>query len=212
MKKLFVIILTAAVTGLFAQGRDQKATDILDAVIEKTNSYDNFMAEFNYVMINEAAGINESKEGSITVSGDKYRLNIAGQVVISDGENIWTVLADDGEVMINTLEEGDESVTPSNLLDKYNLKYKSKYKGEIDYNGRTAQLIELKPEEGKTYSKIEVLIDKEKDQILSFTIYDRNQSSYSYEIIKFEPDVDVTDTTFRFVEKNYPGIDVIDMR
>lgn len=212
MKKLFVIILTATVTGLFAQGRDQKATEILDAVIEKTNSYENFMAEFNYVMINEAAGINESKEGSIIVSGDKYRLDIARQVVISNGENIWTILADDGEVMINALEEGDESVTPSNLLDKYNEKYKSKYKGEIDYNGRTAQLIELKPEEGKTYSKIEVLIDKEKDQILSFTIYDKNQSSYSYEIIKFKPDVEVSESTFCFVEENYPGIDVIDMR
>lgn len=212
MKNLFVIILTIAVSGLFAQGRDKKATEILDAVVEETNAYDNFMAEFNYVMINEAAGINESKEGNIIVSGDMYRLNIARQVVISNGENLWTILADDGEVMINALEEGDESVTPSNLLDKYNEKYKSKYKGEINYNGRTAQMIELKPEEGKTYSKIEVLIDKVKNQILSFTIYDKNESSYSYEIIKFEPNIKVSDTTFRFVKKNYPGIDVIDMR
>ena len=212
MKKLLIVMMLAAFGSLSAQDRDQKATEILDAVVEKTNSYDNFKADFVYVMRNEAAGIDESKEGSIMVEDDRYRLDIARQVVISNGNTLWTILADDGEVMINTIEDTEETITPSNLLDKYNEKYKSKHKGVISYNGREAHLIELKPEEGKTYSKIEVVIDRQKEEIMSFTIYDKNGSIYSYEIGNFEPNVVINDSTFQFKEEDYPGIDVIDMR
>ncbi len=212
MKNLFSIFLITFSLLAFGQTRDKKATEILDAVVEKTNSYDNFKVKFIYKMENEEAGIDESKEGTIVVEGDKYRLNIARQVVMCDGETVWTLLLDDSEVMVNTVEESDESITPSNLLNKYNEKYKSKFMGEKVCHGKTYEMIELKPEEGKTYSKIEIAIDKSDKLIGSFVIYDKNGSVYAYEILEFEPDLQVNDTTFVFSQETYPDVDVVDMR
>jgi outer membrane lipoprotein carrier protein len=179
---------------------------------KKTNSYDNFKVEFSYSMFNKEAGIDESKDGIIWVEGDKYRLNIAGQVVICDGSTAWTVLADDYEVMMNEVDQNDESITPSNLLNKYSEKYKSRFLGELNEDGKTLQIIELKPNEGKNYEKIEVRIDKGNTQIISFTIFDKNGSIYSYDIARFEPNTQVSDTTFTFDQKEYPDFDLIDMR
>ncbi|MCF8233748.1 MAG: outer membrane lipoprotein carrier protein LolA [Bacteroidales bacterium] len=212
IKVLLTAFLMISLSVGFAQSRDKKATEILDAVVENTNSFENFKAEFVYTMVNEEAGLNESKEGKILVKGDQYVLELIGQMVICDGENIWTYIADDQEVMVNKLEESDESVTPSNLLNKYNEKYKSKYVGSEVRSDKNVHVIELKPEEGKTYSKIEVAIDQEENIIHDFTIFDKNGSVYSYEIINFEPNIDLPENAFTFEEEEYPDVDVIDMR
>lgn len=212
MKKIISALFILTVVLTYGQDRDKRATEILDRVVEKTNSYKNFEADFAYKMINEAAGIDQVKEATIAVEGDKYRLNIAGQVVICDGKTVWTILSDDEEVMVNEVEESDESITPSNLLNKYNEKYKSKFMGEFRENGKVLEMIELKPLEGKTYSKVEVVIDKEKEQITSFTIFDKNGTIYAYEIKDFKPDVEVSSSTFTFDPIEYPDFDVIDMR
>ncbi len=212
IRKLFSALLVLIVISASAQVRDKKATEILDAVVEKTNANESFKADFDYTMLNQSAGIDETKSGTIWVSGDKYRLNVAGQVVICNGENLWTILAEDEEVMLNAVEESDETITPSNLLNKYNEKYKSRFTGEDTENGKTLQTIELKPEEGKTYSKVEVVVDKDKKQIVSFTIFDKNGSIYSYTIKDFEANIPLSENMFEFSEEEYPGFYLIDMR
>lgn len=212
MKNLFSILFISLGLITYAQTKDKKATEILDAVVEQTNSYDNFKVKFVYKMENKEANIDESKEGTLVVEGNKYRLNIARQIVMCDGETVWTLLLDDYEVMVNTVEESDESITPSNLLNKYNEKYKSKFMGEETRDGKTIELIELKPEEGKTYSKIEIAIDKKKKLIKNFMIFDKNGSIYAYEILEFEPNLQIKDTTFVFSQETYPDVDVVDMR
>jgi len=212
MKNLLSLVLFVSVLVASGQTKDKKATDILDQVVAKTNSFSNFNVDFTYKMTNKEAGIDESKEGSIVVNGEKYRLNIAGQIVICDGETLWTYLPEDFEVMVNAVEENDESITLSNLLNKYNEKYKSKFLGELNTNGKNLEILELKPNEGKNYTKVEILVDKNEKLIHSFTIFDKNGSEYSYLIRSFEPNIQLSDTLFTFNPKKYPDVDVIDMR
>ncbi len=185
MKNISTLILILLITtGGFAQ-KDKKATAILDRVIEKTESHKSLEVEFIYAMDNLEADIHESKEGTLLVMGDKYKLNIAEQIVISDGTTMWTLLLEDEEVMINEVEDDSESITPTNLLNSYGENYKSKYIKEDRFNGKTVELIELTPLKGKTYSKIELAIEKGLDQIYSFSIFDKNGSTYSYTIKKY---------------------------
>lgn len=212
MKKILITALITISIIAFGQTKDQKATEILDQVVRKTNSYSNFSVEFEYKMHNKEADIDESKEGKIVVEGDKYKLDIAGQIVISDGETIWTYLPQDYEVMVNSLEENDESITLSNLLNKYNEKYKSKFIGETTKDGNKLEILELKPNKGKNYTKIEIEIDKSEKLIHSFTIFDKNGSEYSYLIKDFKPNIEIEENMFVFDESKHPDVDVIDMR
>ncbi|MCD4772100.1 MAG: outer membrane lipoprotein carrier protein LolA [Bacteroidales bacterium] len=212
MKKIITIFLTIfAFLSVNAQ-KDKKATEILNKVIENTESYETIKVDFTYKMYNEEANIDESKDGKLYIQKQKYRLLIANQMIISDGETIWTYLKSDQEVMISSADESEETINPSNLLNSYNEDYKSKFIKETIIDGKQIEIIELKPLKGKTYSLIEVTIDKAKKQILVFTIFDKNGSEYSYQIKEFIPNIPLSDTTFTFLEKDYPDVDFIDMR
>ena len=212
MKKIIFLTFTILLFLSANAQKDKKATEILDKVIETTESYKTFKVDFVYKMYNEKSNIDESKEGILFVCKEKYRLLISNQMVISDGETIWTYLISDKEVMIGSAEENEEAITPSNLLNSYQEDYKSKFVKETTIRGKKVEIIELKPLKGKTYSLIKVTIDKLKKQLVDFTIYDKNGSEYSYQINKFISNISLSDTTFTFSEKDYPDVDFIDMR
>ena len=212
MKKIIFLTFTILLFLSANAQKDKKATEILDKVIENTESYKTFKVDFVYKMYNEKSNIDESKEGILFVCKEKYRLLISNQMVISDGETIWTYLISDKEVMIGSAEENEEAITPSNLLNSYQEDYKSKFVKETTIRGKKVEIIELKPLKGKTYSLIKVTIDKMKKQLVDFTIYDKNGSEYSYQINKFITNISLSDTTFTFSEKDYPDVDFIDMR
>ena len=106
-----------------AQNKDAKAVKLLDEVSAKTKAYKTIKADFTYTMTNKQAKINESKTGVLLVSGDKYRLTAAGQIVICDGKTVWTYIKESNEVQVNDVENKEESLTPSKLLTSYNENY-----------------------------------------------------------------------------------------
>ena len=215
MTRLFtsILLLAIALTGLSQEEKgDKKSNEILDRLTAKTEAYKTISIEFAYKMENLDAGIDERTDGSLLIMGDKYRLNIAGQTVICDGETVWTYIADAEEVQINAVEDSEESITPEKLLSSYNKDYKSKFIKEDFRYGTTVNIIDLTPTEGKSYSKVRLIIDKEKDQLHEITIFDKNGSTYSYVINKFTPNTDVSESSFTFDESKFPGVEVIDMR
>ncbi len=216
MKEIITILIAIAlIPALFAQDTekgDKKSREILDKVSQKTEAYKSFKAEFTYKMQNKEAGIDESKDGVLVVSGDKYNLEIAGQEIICDGETVWTYIEDADEVQINTVEDNDESITPNNLFSSYQKDYKSKFVKETFQYGTDVYVIDMTPNEGKNFSKVRIIIDKDKLEILDFTIFDNSGSSYSYVINKFTPDVEIKDSDFTFDTADYPDLEVVDMR
>jgi len=215
-KILYLIIVTFITHFSLAQSTDEKgdkkSNEILDRLTSITESYGTIKTEFLYKMKNLEADIDETTQGTLYVKGDKYRLLIAGQEVISDGETIWTYIEDAEEVQVNSAEESEEAITPSNLLTAYNKDYKSKFIRESFQYGTTVNVIDLTPVEGKSYYKVRVIIDKGKDQLLEITIFDKNGSTYSYIISEFSPNVELEDSYFNFNLADFPDVDVIDMR
>jgi len=216
MKKLLSLIITVTFVNLLiaqdTEKGDKKSNEILDRLTKKTEAYKTITAEFAYIMKNADAGIDEKTEGTLFVKGDKYRLLIAGQVVICDGITTWTYIKDADEVQINSVENSEESITPNKLLTSYNKDYKSKFVKETFQYGTTVNVIDLTPAEGKSFSSIRVIIDKAKDQLLEITIFDKNGSTYSYIINKFAPDTAIDDSQFTFNKSEFPGAEVVDMR
>ena len=217
MKKILGILLLALFTiSAFSQATDEKgdkkSNEILDRLTAITESYGTIKTEFSYKMKNADAGIDETTQGTLYVKGNKYRLLIAGQEVISDGVTIWTYIEDAEEVQVNSMEDSEESLNPNNLLSSYKNDYRSKFIRESFQYGTTVNVIDLTPVEGKTYYKIRVVIDKAKDQLLEITLFDKNESTYSYIINKFVPNIDIEDSYFTFDAAAFPDVDVIDMR
>jgi outer membrane lipoprotein carrier protein len=205
---LLQLFVVAAVAG-FTQGKDPKATALLDEVSKKAKSYKSIKVDFSYTMVNAKAGINEEKTGTLLISGDKYKMSAAGQTIICDGKTIWTYLKESNEVQVNVLENKDDAMTPSKLLTSYNSNYKSKI---IKSSDPAVENVELIPNAGKNFTKAILGIDKTRKQVKNFTLFDKSGNTFTYKIKTYLTDTPVTDADFTFDAKKFPGVEVIDMR
>jgi len=197
----------------FSQSKDAQAAKILQEITTKTKAYKSIKLDFTYQMENPEANINEVTEGKALVSGDKYKLDVAGQKVICDGKTIWTVIPDAEEVQVNNVSEGDNAFSPTKMLTTYSEKYKSKLIPKVnELNGVNVHALELTPIEKKNFDKVNLFINKDKMQLYAISIYDQSGSVYTYTITTFTPDVTVKDADFVFSTTEYPGYEVIDMR
>ncbi|MEI6695470.1 MAG: outer membrane lipoprotein carrier protein LolA [Bacteroidota bacterium] len=216
MKKLNLIGLMMMVVLMnysFAQVVDEKANAALDKVSAKMRTYTAMKIEFTYTLDNKAEKIHQSKTGVVTIKGDKYSLAIQKQKIISDGKTVWTYIPDADEVQINNVNtKDDEALNPAKLLATYNKNYRAKMIKEVNQAGVMTQIVDLIPIKGKTFFKVRLNIDKTKQQVISTEIFNKNGSTYAYQVNKFTPNVKAADSDFTFKASDFPGVEINDMR
>src|SRR5256885_1736152 len=112
---LCILILSFFCVSSFAQPpgtkQDKKAEDILKGVSTKYNSYKSVKATFVITMENPKDNTKDVQKGTICLKGNKYKLEVAGQDVISDGKTRWTFVKDANEVQIDNLKTDENTIT-----------------------------------------------------------------------------------------------------
>lgn len=214
MKKILIytLVLTFSVSSLFAQ--DQKAKGILDKLSVKTKTYKTIKAEFVFKIDNSQEDISESYKGTVWVKGDKYKVDLMGAVNYFDGKDKYTYLKDANEVNITEPDEDDdESLNPSTIFTMYNSGFKYKFINEKFEGTRALYEIDLYPIDlEKEYSRIKLKVDKTKNEIYSIKQYGKDGNYYTIKILKFIPNVNMTDAMFTFDKSKHIGVEVNDMR
>ncbi|MBT3174607.1 MAG: outer membrane lipoprotein carrier protein LolA [Lentimicrobiaceae bacterium] len=211
MKNLLTILILIISICTYAQS-DKQASKLLEDVIDHTSSYENFKANLSYTMVNVEMGIDEKKSGVIYVKGDSYRIEMEGQVIISDGSTIWTYLQDSEEVMVSNMEDNEESISPTDILTKYNESYKAKFNHDKKYKNSNLKEIELKPNDRNNFEKMSVIVNANKLSLENFSVYDANGNVFTYHIVDLTPNLDLPEDTFTFDYSKHPDVEVIDMR
>ncbi len=211
MKNVLLVLAVIFSVTLYGQS-DKEAAMLLEDVINKMSSYENFKANLSYTMVNAEMGIDEKKSGIIYVEGDNYRIEMEGQVIISDATTIWTYLEDSEEVMVSNVSDSDESISPTQILTTYNESYKAKYSNDKKYKNSNLKEIILKPNDRKNFEKMSVIVNSAKQSLENFSVYDENGNVFTYHIIDLLPNLDLPEDTFTFDYTKYPDVEVVDMR
>lgn len=209
---MFVVLVLGVIAGVQAQ-LDPQARTILDGMSKTYQAIPSFSANISYSMVNQTEGIDESYSGTISVKGDMYRLNLAEQEVINDGETIWTYLPEVNEVNIdhNDPEAGD--ITPSSIYEIYKEGYKYLLLNEVTIGGVKYNVVDLVPnDKDAQYFKIRLEIAVGTNLLRQFTLFDKEGSEYSYLITNFNKDVNLPDEYFKFDLSKHKDVDVIDLR
>ncbi|MFH1297636.1 MAG: outer membrane lipoprotein carrier protein LolA [Bacteroidota bacterium] len=206
-----VILMVSMWTTGYGQ-KDEKASALLEEVSNKTRTYSSIKADFTYSMDNKVARIHESKTGNLLVSGDKYKVYVAGQEVFCNGIQMWTYIGESNEVQINEMDTRKDAITPTNILTSYHTNYQSRIIQDKDAADPNLEAIELIPYTPGNYQKVIVIIDKKMKQIKSFKIFDQNGNIFTYKVTRFQVNVPVKDSDFIFNVKDYDNVEVIDMR
>lgn len=219
MRKLFIIagLITAPImvsAQMPASGSDAKSKAILDDLSKTTKTYTSISTEFSYTIENKAKKTSETKEGKLVSKGDKFKLEIANQTILSDGKTSWTILKEAKEVQVNDVTQNDDAITPTNIYTIYEKGFKSEFVGEETKGGVTLQNIKLYPLDvkKKSYHTIAVSIDKAKKQINTIKVFAKDGNDITYKVKKFVTNAAVPDSQFIFDKKSYPGYEVIDLR
>ncbi len=211
MKKMILVTALFAIFNSLIGQTDTKAKAILDALSTKMNALETMKFEFTYSMVNTTDGINESKSGSIYLKGDKYRLYIDDQLVICDGTTVWTYFKEENEVQINNVDPNNQN-TPNKMLTSYNENYKAKFIKEAPLGNMIIQTLDLTPVTTQSFYKVRLEINKGANMLYRSTVYDKNNTTYTYLVTNFVENPKIFDSRFTFNKDDYPGVTVNDMR
>lgn len=219
MKNLLFSIVLLTGIGAFAQPKgmgknDADAKKILDAVSAKFKSFKTVTAKFNLKIENAAGKVQGSKSGVVNLKGTKYRINITGQEIYSDGNTTWTYDKAGNEVQVNNVERSAGTITPQKMFTNfYDKDFLYKTNPDVKVGGKMLQEIELTPiDKTKPFFKVLVDIDKATKTIRQTKVFEKNGNRYTYSVVSMLTNKPLPDALFVFDTRRYPKVEVIDLR
>lgn len=218
---LFLIILSILTSSLSAQNfthqedSDPQAKAVLEAMREKYEAYKSLKVEFDLEY--EFPGEEKITEaGTLTQQADKYRLELDGRTLVSDGTSVWLYIKKNEEVQINDAEEdeGGGISSPQDLLRAYEWdNYIYVLSNEFSEDGRVVQQIEFKPTDRESeYSKIRLTLNKKTLEIIRGKAFSKDGSRTTIVLNTLEPDVAVGSELFTFSQSECPECHFEDLR
>lgn len=205
---LFSALFIATTTQSMAQG-DKKSTAILDAMSAKYQKIKSFKAIFTY-----APEGGKALKGDVTVKGTKFRLKMAGQEIFNDGKLMATYIKETNEV---NLQDFDPTATgeldPTKIYSAYKKGFKYTFLEEKKIGSQVVEVVELTPtNKNSQVTKVQIQVNKADKSINNWKIFPKSGDKVTYKLDQFQPDVTVADNFFVFNAKQYPGVEVVDLR
>lgn len=198
--------------------KDPKAKVILDKVSTTTKTYSTITAEYTLIIFDKDKKKVEEQNGKIELKGDKFKLEIPGNIIVSDGKTIWNYNKDAKEVIIKNYdsnEDKNETITPNNFFTIYESGYKYKYDKKETVGKILCDVVNLYPAikpEKKKYHTIKLYIDSKKNQIVQAKVLMKNGEVYVYNVKKFIPNTAIADSYFVFDTKGLKSDQIVDER
>jgi outer membrane lipoprotein-sorting protein len=190
-----------------ANAQDKKAKDLLDQVTAKVKTYNNITIDFKYSLYNSKENINKESKGNLVLEGNKYVLNFLGVTKIYDGKKSYTIVPEDEEVTISSVNEKDENaVTPAKMLTFFNSGYKYYWDIPQDLKGRKIQYIKLVPTNAKDQRKEVLLgIDSQTKNIYNVIEIGKNGTKTTLTVNSFKTNQPLSKNQFTFAASKYPN-------
>jgi len=209
---LLGLVLTV-LTG-FSQSNDPAAKKVLDAVSKKFKSYKAVQSNFTLQIEDGNGKVQGSKKGTVFMKGQKYRVNITGQEIYSDGKDVWTYDKGANEVTITQLDVSGSGISPQKLFTSfYDKDFLYKLNGEQKVGGKVMQEIEMTPvDKTKAFHKVYLLVDKKSQAIYQTKVLEKNGNKYSYTVNSLNGKAAISDDVFTFNKAKYPGVEEVDLR
>lgn len=205
IKTINFILLVFLATNFVSAQNDNEAKKLVKEVLEKVQSYDNFVIDFSYTLENKEQNLKQETRGDVSIKDEKYVLNLMGTTQIFDGEKIYTIVPEDDEVTVSSYDETDsEQITPSKMLTFYKEGYRFKMDVLQDVKGRKIQYVELIPmDSNNEMKKILLGIDKQTKHIFNLIQIQPSDTRIEFRVTKFKTNEPLSATHFQFQKSKY---------
>jgi len=147
----------------------------LDRVYKRVSEAPAIQISFSYRLQNKEAGVNQTTEGELYLSGIQYHLTLFETTQLFDGEKTYTIIPDNEEVMISTYSPNNEGgLDPSSLFSFYKDGYRIELKETTSENQAFIQLFPI--DSSSEISEIIAQVDLNTDQLISLSQIGLNET------------------------------------
>jgi outer membrane lipoprotein carrier protein len=189
---------------------DPDAKKILDAVSAKFKTFKSVQSNFSLKIENAANKLMGNKKGTVYMKGTRYRIKVDDKDIFCDGSNVWTVDAAEKEITLTKIDVSNNAITPQKLFTNF---YDKDFLYKLNSDAKGVQEIELTPiDKTKLFHKVIVFINKATQTITSTRVFEKAGNRYTYSVSSMNTKVNIPDATFVFNQKNYPGMELVDLR
>ncbi len=207
----FIIALLISIPALHAQ-QDSKASEILQKVEAKYDSYKTMKVLFEQKIENPESDLEQQSEGTLYLAGRKYKLITEGQEVISDSKKVYLYFTEENELIIDAADPDENAFTPSDLFSLYKKDFKYAYAGSPVIDGKKMHVILFSPKDPDQYDfhSIKLYVNAGNYSIEQAELSDNMANKVTYIIRKVEPNIKLSSDFFRFDPSKYKDIIITD--
>lgn len=195
-------------------GSDAKALQVVNKASENYNNAGGVNAKFTLQMLEQGGRQGGSIDGSIKLKGSKFKIEVDEMITWFDGKNQWVYLFSNKEVNLsNPTEDELLMINPVNVFQLYKHGYKCKYMGENKEGGKMVEKVRLTPvAKYSSVLSIDASFEKTTYKPLNILITNKDKSGSKITISTYQTGQKYADAYFTFPQKEYPNLDVIDLR
>ena len=216
MKKILLLIIIGLVASPFLSNseiQDNRSSVILNKLSKTYKTYKSVKASFKIKIDNKQNNTSVTQSGVLYQKGKKFKVNISGQEISCDGKTIWTYIEDANEMQITKFDTKSIDINPSEIFTIYEKGFLHSYGGQKKVGSSTLDIVKLTPvDKNKSYFLVKLSVDKLANKIKEMSVHNKNGLITKYSISKFEPNVNINDSYFKFNPKDKPGVIEIDLR
>jgi outer membrane lipoprotein-sorting protein len=215
MKRILSVLLTTLfVLSLKAQTAQETAKQVLDNAIMAFRTNEGVKINFTVKMFSKNPSSREI-QCIIQLKGEKFLLKTGDAVTWFDGETQWSYWIESGEVNITTpTAEELQSINPYALLSLYRNGFEYRQGTTVQFQGKPVYEIILRAiaESEQDISNIRLYIAKKSYQPVCVVMEQREGNRSEITVTNYQNRQKYDDTLFTFDKKNYPEVDIIDLR
>jgi outer membrane lipoprotein-sorting protein len=210
MKRIFSIFLFCLFTSLLFAQNDPQARAIIDKASASLRQNTVHVA-FNLLVEDLKAEKTQTLKGDLLMKSNKFKLKVGEVETFFDGKTEWVYVPKNKEVSVSEPDPKElQEINPTLLLSGYSKKAIIQFGKE---KSETSYSIDIFPEEKKKpFFKINVVLNKKTQQLISIKMFGRNSMNTTLQVTKYEQGVNIEDTSFVFDVKKHPGVNVNDLR
>ncbi len=205
LKKYLIFLFFIAYSASFAQD----AQEIIRNVQSKYENITDAKATFTQTLKGSGGKANSSSGVIYIKKNDKYRIEAAGQIIITDGTTSWSYSPKRKQVIIDNYSDNGNSFSPNKFLFNYPENFYSDLEGEENVGGVDCFVIKLTPRNPGSVRSAKIWIDKNEDLIRKINIV-TNESTNTYSLKDISLDEGISSSKFSFSPPE--GVEVIDLR
>jgi outer membrane lipoprotein carrier protein len=208
---LMLCIFAFSITFSLQAQNDPQAIKILDSFSSRASKAPSVSMSFSMITTDLTENKSDTVNGSIILSGDKYKLILGDNIVWFNGATNWNYLDAEKEVTITKPDKKDHSFQnrPSEIFSMY----KSGYKSRLIEEKPGSCLIDLYPEDIRSeLVRVRLAINKPDLNLISMEYKRSDGLVITLKISEYDLKQKPDPATFVFQAEKYKEAEINDMR